>query len=109
MQSVSLFTSKMHPDSGIAQIASKMLQQQSIPDGNIVLEWDQDQLNFVMLYLQVEEHITLPKTLLKAVFVDYLASYGRLKIDESKIIQNSTCAALYCWYWKDAFIVEIKS
>ena len=62
-----------------------------------------------MLYLQVEEHITLPKTLLKAVFVNYLAFFGILNIDESKIIQNSTCAALYCWYWKDAFIVEIKS
>ena len=102
------FLFEMHPNSRIAQIASE--QQQSVPDGDIVLEWDGDRLKFVMLYLQGEGYITLPKTLLKGVFVDYLAHYGIMSIDVSKIIEKSARSAItYRRQLDDAYIAETKS
>ena len=103
------FLFEMHPNSRIAQIASEQ-QQQSVPEGDIVLEWDGDRLNFVLLYLQGEGYITLPKTLLKRVFLDYLAFYGIINIDETKIFQrNARVASKHRHQWKDTIIAEIKS
>ena len=106
------FLFEMHPNSRITQIASEQLQlqqQESIPDGDVVLEWDGDRLNCVMLYLHGEGHVTLPKTLLKTEFVDYLAHYSIFNVDESKITRRSSCAALYYQHWKDEMRDEIKS
>ena len=107
------FLFETHPNSRIAHIASKQLQlqqQQSIPDGDVVLEWDGDRLNCVMLYLHGEGHVTLPKAILKSVFVDYLAYYGILNVDESKIIRKSFRSAVkYFQKWDDVIRAEIKS
>ena len=115
------FLFEMHPNSRITQIASEQLQlqklqqlqqqqQQTIPDGDIVLAWDGDRLNLVMLYLQGEGEVKLPKALLKTTFVDYLAYYGILNIDESMIIER--CARYVIKFrqlWKDTIIAEIES
>ena len=102
------FLFEMHSNSRIAQIASEQ-QQRSVPEGDIVLVWDGDRLNFVLLYLQGEGYITLPKTLLKRVFLDYLAHYGIINVDESKITRRSYIADLYSRNWKDEMRAEIKS
>ena len=102
-----------HPNSCIAQIASEqlqLLQQESIPDHDIVLEWDGDRLRFVMLYLQGEGYITLPRALLKTASVDNHAYFGVLNIDESKIIRKSIRSAMkYFWQLKATIRAEIKS
>ena len=107
------FLFETHPNSRIARIASEQLQQQqqqSIPDGDIVLEWDGDRLNCVMLYLHGEGHVTLPKAILKSVFVDYLADYDIFNIDESKFIRKSFRSVIkYRQHWDDVIRAEIKS
>ena len=107
------FLFEMHPNSHIAQIASEQLQlqqQESITDGDVVLEYDGDRLNCVMLYLHGEGHVTLPRAILKTEFLDYLAHYGIFNADESKITTKSIRSAVkYYRKWDNEIRAEIKS
>ena len=99
----------MNPNSRIAQIASEHLQSQSSPEDDIVLEWDGDRLRFVLQYLQREGKVKLPKSVPKGMFLDCLAHYGIMNVDESKIIQNTSRAIFYYHLWSNEVRAEIKS
>ena len=102
------FLFETHHNSHIAQIASEQLQ--SSPDDDVVLEWDEYQLKFVLEYLQGKGHVILPRTVPKAVYLAHLFYYGITNVDESKIVQISTLASLrYRQLWNDEVTAKIKS
>lgn len=80
----------MQPSSLLARMASDQLKSNS--KDVIVVEWDSVRFQLILDYLEDEGHVTLPKTVTKAAFLEDLAFFGIKNIGESKIYPDCSSA-----------------
>ena len=94
---------EMHPNSLLAQSASKQMQVN--PGEEIYLDRDGNIFKYVLNYLRNDGRVYLPMTYIsKAAFLTDLVYYG-INVNESKIVCNYGCAARVLVEMND----EIKS